>query len=80
MGPQGAAGDRGTEVLEAVMAALVTIAIVGTIASIAFGAYLKVCSAIRREDRKKWSLRRSAPNQSARSARSLVGMSSFGWK
>jgi hypothetical protein len=80
MGPRGAAGDRGTEVLEAVMAVLVTIAIVVAIAGITFGGYLKVCSAIRREDRKKWSLRRDAPDQSAQNARSLVGINSSRWE
>jgi hypothetical protein len=61
-------------VLEAVMATLVTIAIVVAIAGIAGIAYLRVCYAIRREDRKKWSLRRDAPDQSAQTARSLVGI------
>lgn len=67
------------EVLEAVMAALITIAIVVAVAGIAFGAYLKVCFAIRRDDRRKWGLRRDAPNKSAQSARDLVGISSSRW-
>lgn len=61
------------------MAALITIAIVLVLAGIAFGAYLRVCFAIRRDDRKKWSLRRDAPNRSARSARALVGINNSRW-
>ena len=78
-GPRGVAGDRGMEVLEAVMAALITIAIVGAVAGIVGGAYLKVCFAIRRDDRKKWALRREAPNKSAQSARALVGINNSRW-
>lgn len=62
------------------MAALITIATVGALTGVALGAYLKICFAIRREDRKKWSLRRSAPDQSAQTARSLVGISSSRWE
>lgn len=61
------------------MAALVTVGIVMTIAGVLLGAYLKICGAIRREDRMKGSLRFDAPSQSARSARSLVGISNSKW-
>lgn len=61
------------------MAALITIALVVAGAGVVCGAFLKICSAIRREDRTKWSLRRDAPNQSAQSARDFVGISSSKW-
>jgi hypothetical protein len=61
------------------MAALITIAVITALAGIVFGAYIKICFAIRGEDRTKWSLRSAAPSQSARSARTLVGMSSSRW-
>lgn len=61
------------------MAALITIAVIGFATIVAGGAYLKVCFAIRREDRTKWSLRREAPSQAAQSARDLVGISSSRW-
>jgi hypothetical protein len=61
------------------MAALMTIAIVGAVAGVVFATYLKICFAIRREDRTKWSLRHDAPNQSAQSARDFVGISSSKW-
>jgi hypothetical protein len=61
------------------MAALITISVIVAVAGIVFGAYLKICFAIRREDRTKWSLRLEAPNQSARSARNFVGISSSKW-
>ncbi len=62
------------------MAALITIALVVAAAGVVLGAFLKICSAIRREDRTKWSLRREAPNQSARSARDFVGISNSRWE
>ena len=68
------------KVLEAIVAALITIAIIVGIAGIVFGAYLRICFAIRREDRTKGSLRRDAPNQSAQSARALVGIDSSRWE
>jgi hypothetical protein len=80
MGPWGATGNRGTEVLEATMAALITIALVVAVAGVLFGAYLKICFAIRREDRAKWSLRRDAPDQAAQSARDFVGISGSRWE
>jgi hypothetical protein len=39
------------------MAALVTIAIVVTVAGVVCGAYLKICFTIRREDRTRGALR-----------------------
>jgi hypothetical protein len=62
------------------MAALISIALVVVGAGVVFGAFLKVCLAIRREDRTKGSLRHDAPDQSTQTARTLVGMSSFGWE
>jgi hypothetical protein len=63
------------------MAVLITIAIVMGLAGVVFGAYIRVCLAIRREDRgAKWSLRSNAASQSARSARALVGLTSSRWK
>lgn len=59
------------------MAALITIGIVMAMAGVLLGAYLKICWAIRREDRRKGSLRFDAPSQSARSARILIGISNF---
>jgi hypothetical protein len=62
------------------MAALITIALVIAGAGVVFGAFLRICCAIRREDRTKWSLRRDAPSQAAQSARDLVGISSSRWE
>jgi hypothetical protein len=61
------------------MAALIAITIVIALAGVVFGAYLKICFAIRREDRTRGSLRLDARSQSARSARDLVGISSSRW-
>jgi hypothetical protein len=62
-----------------IMAALITIALVVAVAGVVGGAYLKICFAIRRDDRVKGALRRDAPNQSAQSARDFVGISSSKW-
>jgi hypothetical protein len=62
------------------MAALITIATVGALAGVALGAYLKICFAIRQDDRIKGSLRLDAPNQSAQRARTLVGINSARWE
>jgi hypothetical protein len=56
------------------MASLIIITIVVTVAGVMFGAYLRICLAIRREDRRKWSLRSGPPTLSAQTARSLVGI------
>lgn len=71
-----AAGKR----LEASVASLILIALIVAVAGVLFGAFLKICFAIRREDRTKWSLRRDAPSQAAQSARDLVGISSSRWE
>ena len=62
------------------MAALITIAVVGAVAGVVCGAYLKISFAIRRDDRIREALRHDALNQSAQSARAVVGVKSFGWK
>jgi len=62
------------------MATFITVAIVmAVVAGVVLGAFLKVSFAIRREDRTKWSLRFDPPSQSARAARTLVGVSSSRW-
>jgi hypothetical protein len=61
------------------MASLIVITLVLTVAGILFGAYIKICFAIRREDRIKGSLRSDATSQSAQSARMLVGISGSRW-
>jgi hypothetical protein len=62
------------------MAALITIVIVTAVTGVVFGSYIKICFAIRREDRRKWSLRRDAPSQAAQSARDFVGISGTKWE
>ena len=58
--------------------------IVGIFAVVSFGvtagAFLGLCFAIRRDDRRKWSLRRDPPSSSTRVARSLVGLNGSTWK
>jgi hypothetical protein len=61
------------------MASLVVLGVVTIIIGACIGAFLKLSFAIRREDRLRGSLRLDAPNHTARSARSLVGMRSCGW-
>jgi ABC-type amino acid transport system permease subunit len=56
------------------MASLIFITIIVTVAGVIFGAYLGICFAICREDRRKWSLRSDPPTFSAQTARSLVGI------
>jgi hypothetical protein len=56
------------------MASLFIIAMVVTVAGVVFGAYLGICFAISREDRRKWSLRSEPPTFGAHTARSLVGI------
>ena len=48
------------------MASLIIIAMVVTVAGVVFGAYLGICFAICREDRRKWSLRSGRPTSSTR--------------
>jgi len=57
------------------MASLVFMALVAALAGTLFSAYLIVCFAISREDRRKGSLHSAAYSPSARSARHLVGIS-----
>lgn len=61
------------------MAALIIIAIAVTAAGVLLGAYIKICWAIAREDRRKWSLRSRPTTFSAQVARDLVGISSSRW-
>jgi hypothetical protein len=61
------------------MAGFVVLGIVTIIAGVCIGGFLKLCSAIRREDRIRGSLRLDAPSHSAQSARDLVGISSSRW-
>ena len=56
------------------MASLIIIAMVVTAAGVVFGAYLGICLAIGREDRRKWSLRSGPPTCSAQTERALVGI------
>ena len=74
-----AADDAARKCSEANMAALITIGIVVAVAGFAFHAYVKLCFAISREDRQKWSLRREAPNRSAQHARDFIGLSGSKW-
>jgi hypothetical protein len=61
------------------MASLVVLGVVTIIVGTCIGALLKLSSAIRREDRLRHSLRFDAPDNSTRSARTLVGVSSSRW-
>jgi hypothetical protein len=61
------------------MAALIIITVVLTFVGSAFGAYLTISFAIRREDRSSGSLRFSAATHNTKAARSLVGISSSRW-
>ena len=56
------------------MADLFIIAMVVTVGGVVFGAYLGICFAICREDRRKWSLRSGPTTFSKQTARSLVGI------
>lgn len=60
------------------MAALIIIGVVVAVAGVVFGAYLKICFAIRREDRAR-SLPFDAPSSTAQAARSLVGINGSRW-
>lgn len=61
------------------MAALFVIGFVTMVGAACIGAFLKLSFAIRKEDRRKGSLRFDAPSSSTRVARSLVGISGNGW-
>jgi ABC-type amino acid transport system permease subunit len=56
------------------MTSLIIATIVVTAAGVMFGAYLGICFAICREDRRKWSLRSGPSTFSAQTARALVGI------
>jgi len=56
------------------MASFIIIAMVVTVAAVVLGAYLWICFAICREDRRKWSLRSKPSTFSAQTARALVGI------
>ena len=60
------------------MAALIIIGIVMAVTGVMFGAYLKICFAIRKEDRAR-SLPFDAPNSAAQTARSVVGINGSRW-
>jgi hypothetical protein len=62
------------------MATLVILGLITIITGACIGAFLKICFAIRGEDRRKWSLRRDAPSQAAQSARDFVGISGTKWE
>ena len=57
------------------MASLIISTIVVTAGGVVFGAYLGICFAISREDRRKWSLRSKPSTFSAQTARAFVGIS-----
>jgi hypothetical protein len=56
------------------MASLIIITTVLTLAGVMLGAYLRICFAIAREDRLKWSLRSNPPTFTAQTARTFVGI------
>jgi hypothetical protein len=60
------------------MATLITLALVTVLIGIAIGGFFSLSLAIRREDR-AGSVRFDAPNRSAQTARSFVGISSSRW-
>jgi hypothetical protein len=61
------------------MASLIVLGVVMIIVGTCIGAFLRLSFAIRREDRLRGSLRLDAPDHSAQSARSLVGIRSSRW-
>jgi hypothetical protein len=61
------------------MAALFILGLVTIVMGACIGAVLKLSSQIRREDRKRGSLRLEASSSSAQIARDLVGLSSSRW-
>jgi hypothetical protein len=76
----GVAGNRQENSPEAIMASLIIITAITVAAGALSGAYWVICSAIRREDRVRGSLRLGATSLSARSARDLVGISRSTWR
>jgi hypothetical protein len=61
------------------MASLVVLGVITIIVGTCIGAFLKLSLAIRAEDRRRGSLRSGASSNSARSARTLVSLSSSRW-
>ncbi|HEY5395419.1 MAG TPA: hypothetical protein VIL16_08470 [Trebonia sp.] len=61
------------------MASLVVLGVITIIVGTCIGAFLKLSLAIRREDRRRGSLRSGASSNSAQSARTLVSLSSSRW-
>jgi hypothetical protein len=61
------------------MASLVVIVLIAIAFGVCFGVFLKLSFAIRHEDRSRGSLRLDAPNSSAQTARTLVGLTSSRW-
>jgi hypothetical protein len=61
------------------MAGFAVLGIAMIIMGACIGAFLKLSFAIRREDRKRGSLRLHAPSNSAHTARTLVGITSSRW-
>jgi hypothetical protein len=61
------------------MASLVVLGVITIIVGACIGAFLKLSFAIRREDRLRGSLRLGASNNSAQTARTMVGVSSSRW-
>jgi hypothetical protein len=62
------------------MVGLVVVVIATILAGICVGGFLRLSSAICREDRRKGSLRVGAPDRSAEAARALVGINGSGWR
>ena len=64
---------RGTEVLEAIMAGVVVVAVTVFIAGLAVGVFVIIAIAVRREDR-HYTLAGEAPDRLSRSTRRLTGV------
>ncbi len=62
------------------LAVFIVLGLITIISGTLIGAYLRLCSAITREDRRRHSVRYDAPSHSAQAARDLVGISSSRWE
>lgn len=62
------------------MASVVILVLIAIAFGVFFGGFLMVSFAIRRDDKSRGSLRFDAPSHSARTARTLVGLSSSRWE
>jgi hypothetical protein len=58
---------------------VVILALIAIAFGVFFGGFIMVSFAIRRDDHSRGSLRSDAPNHSARTARTLVGLRSSRW-